>query len=367
METSQISPARKWGTLAVGCLAVLVLTIDMGALHLAIPGLVDDLDPSATQLLWIADGYGFALAGLLVTMGWLGDRIGRKRLLLVGTAGFAAASALTAYASSPEMLIAARALLGVAGATIMPSTLSLIRNVFTDPKERTAAVGIWSGISGAGVGLGPLLGGLVLDHFWWGSVFLINLPIMAAILVAGAVILPESRNPNPGRLDLPSVPLSVAAVLGLVYAVKEAAHGGIAQPQVAVAALIGIAAAVLFVRRQSRVASPLIDLALFRERAFAGSIAANAFAMFALVAQSLIFAQYFQSVLGWSPLKAGLAGLPGAVAAMAGGALAAALITRIGRGNTVALGLLVSSAGFSLYLLSGTEAHYAVLVAAMMP
>jgi DHA2 family multidrug resistance protein-like MFS transporter len=367
METSQISPARKWGTLAVGCLAVLVLTIDMGALHLAIPGLVDDLDPSATQLLWIADGYGFALAGLLVTMGWLGDRIGRKRLLLVGTAGFAAASALTAYASSPEMLIAARALLGVAGATIMPSTLSLIRNVFTDPKERTAAVGIWSGISGAGVGLGPLLGGLVLDHFWWGSVFLINLPIMAAILVAGAVILPESRNPNPGRLDLPSVPLSVAAVLGLVYAVKEAAHGGIAQPQVAVAALIGIAAAVLFVRRQSRVASPLIDLALFRERAFAGSIAANAFAMFALVAQSLIFAQYFQSVLGWSPLKAGLAGLPGAVAAMAGGALAAALITRIGRGNTVALGLLVSSAGFSLYLLTGTEAHYAVLVAAMLP
>ncbi|MDI2130432.1 MFS transporter [Yinghuangia seranimata] len=362
-----ISNGRKWGTLAIGCLAALMLTIDMGALHLAIPGLINDLDPSSTQLLWIADGYGFALAGLLVTMGWLGDRIGRKRLLLAGTAAFSVASVLTAYATTPEMLIAARALLGVAGATIMPSTLSLIRNVFTDPKERTAAVGIWSGVSGAGVGLGPILGGLMLDHFWWGSVFLVNLPIMAVLFVAGLIVLPESRNPRPGRLDVPSVPLSIVGILGLVYAVKEAAHGGVAQNSVLVSALIGAVALTLFVVRQTRVEEPLIDVRLFRERAFAGAITANAFAMFALVAQSLIFAQYFQFVLGWSPLKSGLAGLPGAVAAMTGGALAAGLITKLGRGRTIGLGLAVSAAGFTLYTLTGTASNYPTLVAAMLP
>ncbi|WP_055588065.1 MFS transporter [Streptacidiphilus griseoplanus] len=367
MNSSPAPGAHKWATLTIGCVAQLVLAVDMTALHLAIPGLTRDLDPSATQILWIADSYGFALAGLLVTMGWLGDRIGRRRLLLIGTGAFGLASAMTAYADSAAQLIAARALLGVAGATIMPSTLSLIRNVFTDARERTTAVGIASGVAGAGVGLGPVIGGALLDHFWWGSVFLVNLPVMAVLLVAGLLVLPESRNPRPGRLDLPSVPLSVLGVLGLVYAVKEAARAGAGQPRVAVAAVAGLLALVVFVRRQRRLDHPLIDLRLLGSRAFSGSVGANLVAMFALVAQSLIFAQYFQQVLGWSPLVAGLAGLPGAVAAMAGGGLAGPLIGVMGRARVVALGMAVAACGFVLYTLTGTVAHYPVMVLAMLP
>ncbi|MFD0665174.1 MFS transporter [Thermocatellispora tengchongensis] len=195
---------RRWAALAIACLSVLLLSIDLTVLHLALPKLAADLSPTAPQILWIGDVYGFALAGLLITMGNVGDRIGRKRLLLIGATAFGAASAVTAYAPTPELLIAARALLGVAGATIMPSTLSIIRNVFTDPVERTTATGIWSGMSAAGFALGPVVGGLLLDHFWWGSVFLINLPVMVLIVVSGALVLPESRNPSPAVWTRPA-------------------------------------------------------------------------------------------------------------------------------------------------------------------
>jgi MFS transporter, DHA2 family, multidrug resistance protein len=365
MTDTPISTARKWATLAIGCLAAMVLSIDLTALHLAIPGLIRDLDPSATQILWIADVYGFALAGLLITMGSLGDRIGRRRLLLIGAAAFGAASLLTAYADTPELLIAARALLGIAGATIMPSTLSLVRNVFTEPKERTAAVGIFTGVSGAGVGLGPIVGGLVLDHFWWGAVFLINVPVMALVFVLGLVLIPESRDPRPGRIDLAGVAVSMVGMLGLVYAIKEAARSGVDQVDVAVAAAVGVAGLALFARRQVRRADPVIDMRLFRLAAFTGSVAANLVAMFALVAQSLIFAQYFQLVLGWSPLKAGLAGLPGAAAAMVGGGLAGPLVKVLGRARVVALGMAVAAVGFVVYTATGTESHYLVLLVGM--
>lgn len=362
----KISNGRKWGTVAVGCLATLVLSIDLTALNLAIPNLIQDLEPSATQILWISDIYGFVLAGLLITMGYLGDRIGRKKLLLIGIFSFAAASALTAYAHSAEQLIAARALLGLAGATIMPSTLSLMRNVFTDHKERTIAIGIGAGVGGLGVGLGPVFGGALLDHFWWGSVFMINLPVMAVILVAGAIIIPESRDPKPGRLDWLGVPLSIIGVMGVVYAIKESVNSGLST-QVVSATVIGVLSLILFFRRQLRTDSPLIDVRLFRTPAFAGSIGTNAFSMFALIAQSLIFSQYFQLVLGWSPLKSGLAGLPGALGAMAGGAaLAPPLINIIGRARTIALGLAVSGAACSLYLLAGTDLNYRLLLVGMV-
>jgi DHA2 family multidrug resistance protein-like MFS transporter len=248
----------------------------------------------------------------------------------------------------------------------MPSTLSLIRNVFTEAKERTAAVGIFTGVTGAGIGIGPIVGGAVLDHFWWGAVFLINVPVMAVVFALGLILVPESRNPNPGRLDLAGVALSVVGMLGVVYAIKEAARGGAAQAQVAVAAVLGIAGLALFVRRQARRADPLIDIRLFRRAAFTGSVAANLVAMFALVAQSLIFAQYFQLVLGWSPLKAGLAGLPGAAAAMVTGGLAGPLVKVLGRGRVVALGLAVAAVGFVLYISTGTGSHYPTLVVAML-
>lgn len=358
---------RKWATLAICCLAALVPNIDLTALNLAIPHLITDLHPSATQILWIADMYGFALAGLLITMGSIGDRIGHKRLLLIGGGTFAAASALTAYSTSAELLIGARALLGVAGATLMPSALSLIRRAFTVPKERTMAIGIFSGIGALGVGLGPIIGGLLLDRFWWGSVFLINVPIMALICLAGLMLLSESHNPNPRRLDLLGVPLSIVGLLGIVYTIKESALGHVGQPRVLVALVIGIAGIAAFLRRQSRLAEPLIDLRLFRRAAFSGSIGTNLFAMFALVAQSLIFSEYFQQVLGWSPLKAGLAGMPGAAFAMLGGGLAAPLIGALGRARVVALGLVLAAVGFSLYSLAGTSADYPILLVAMFP
>ncbi|HEX3813080.1 MAG TPA: MFS transporter [Mycobacteriales bacterium] len=361
------SSSRTWGTLAIGCLAALVPAIDMTALNLAIPHLTADLHPSASQILWIADMYGFALAGLLVTMGSIGDRIGHKRMLLIGAGAFAAASALTAYATSAAVLIGARALLGIAGATIMPSALSLIRKVFTDPKQRTTAIGIFSGIGALGVGLGPIVGGVLLDHFWWGSVFLINVPIMALLAIVGLVVLPESRNSNPHRIDLVSVPLSIVGVLGIVYEIKEAALGAGGEPRNLAAAVVGLASLVLFVRRQTRLAEPLIDVRLFRRAAFSGSIGTNLFAMFALVAQSLIFSEYFQLVLGWSPLKSGLAGLPAAGAAMIGGTIAAPLITALGRSRVIGLGLGLAAVGFGLYYFSGTAGNYPVMLAAMLP
>ncbi|MEW2355951.1 MFS transporter [Spirillospora sp. NPDC029432] len=356
------SPARKWATFGLCLLVIMVPALDLTALNQAVPHLTADLRPSATQILWIADAYGFALAGLLITMGGVGDRVGHKRLLLAGAGLFAATSALTAYAWTAETLIAARFLLGVAGATLMPSALSLIRRVFTDPKERTMAVGAFSGVSGLAIGLGPVLGGALLDHFWWGSVFLINVPIMLVVLAAGAAVLPAGRNPRPGRLDLLGVPLSIAGVIGLVYAIKElAAHGP--SLEVLAAALVGAAGLAAFAVRQVRVADPLIDVRLFRLAAFSGSVVANMFAMFALVAQSLIFSLYFQLVLGWSPLQSGLAGLPGALGAMIGGAaLAPPLISLLGRARVVAAGLILGAVAYALLSQAGTDTSYLVLV-----
>lgn len=358
--------SRKWGTLAVACLAMLMLSIDLTVLHLAVPKLTEALTPTATQMLWAVDVYGFALAALLVTMGNIGDRIGRRRLLLIGTLMFGAASAVTAYAPNPELLITARALLGVAGATIMPSTLSLVRNVFTDPRERTTAVGIWSSVTAIGFALGPLAGGALLDRFWWGSVFLINIPVVTVIVIAGLAVLPGSRNPHPGRIDLISVPLSAAGVLGLIYALKEAAHDGAGRPRVFVAAAIGIAALIVFVLRQTRLAEPLIDVRLFRRRAFTVAVGATLVTIFATLAMSLLFTQYFQLVVGWSPLISGLAGLPGGIAAGVGGALSGPLVHRWGRGPIVALGLALTAAGFAMYSGMTVEVNYPYLLVCMI-
>ncbi|MGV9380574.1 DHA2 family efflux MFS transporter permease subunit [Nonomuraea sp. NPDC003707] len=357
---------NKWSCLAIACLATLLLSLDLTVLHLALPRLVTDLGANSTQLLWIGDIYGFALAGLLVTMGNLGDRIGRKRLLLIGAAAFGAASVVTAYAPNPELLIAARALLGVAGATIMPSTLSIVRNVFTDPGERTAAIGIWSGMSAAGFAIGPVVGGLLLDHFWWGSVFLINVPIMLLVLVGGILVLPESRNPHAGRPDLISVVLSFAGVVTAVYAVKEAAHKGLEHADVLVAGAAGVLLLGLFVWRQTRLPEPLIDVRLFRRRAFSASIVTNLLAIFTMSAMMLMFGWYLQLVLGWSPLQAGLAQLPGGLSGAVGGIMAAKLIHRIGRNGVVALGLAMNAGAFLYYSTLGPSLNYFALLPVMI-
>ncbi|GAB1816872.1 MFS transporter [Herbidospora sp. RD11066] len=365
-STTPATAGKKWGTLVISCLAMLLLALDMTVLHLATPRLVEDMTPSATQLLWILDAYGFALAGMLITFGNVGDRIGRKKLLLTGTVAFGAASALTAYAPTPELLIAARALLGVAGATIMPSTLSIIRNVFTDAKERTTAVGSWSSVSALGFAIGPVVGGAFLDHFWWGSVFLINVPITIALVVGGALVLPESRNPRPGRLDVVSIPLSIVGVVAIVYAIKVAAHDGIADPAVWISAVIGLVTFAVFVVRQTRLAEPLIDVRLFRVPAFSGAVGANVAIMFGTLSVSVAFAQYFQLVRGWSPLISGLAGLPGGVGAAIAGGFAGTLVMALGRAKTIALGLALTSAGFFLYGLVDVDTSYAFMLIPMV-
>ncbi|MBN8883713.1 MAG: MFS transporter [Salana multivorans] len=342
-----MTPARRWASLAVLVGAVLLLAIDATVLYLAVPSLTADLSPTASQVLWIGDIYSLALAGLLVTMGNLADRIGRKRLLLIGAAGFGLATILAAFAPTPEVLIAARLLLGVAGATIMPSTLSLIRNLFTDPIERTRAIAIWSAAAASGIALGPLVGGVLLENFWWGSVFLINLPVMALVIGLGAWLLPESRDPAPGRFDLVSSCLSMLAIIPFVYTIKQVA-GGRFELTTAAAIVVSIVGGGLFVRRQRRVASPMIDVGLFRNPAFSGAVLVNFISVFALSGVLFFFSQYLQLARGLSPLQAGLAQLPTALSAMAAVALVGLLLSRLGRGRAIAVALVTGAVGLGL-------------------
>ncbi|MDX3238382.1 MFS transporter [Streptomyces sp. ME03-5709C] len=340
-----VPPARhRWAALAVCCLAAMLLGIDNSVLNYAIPSLLKDMGPSGTEILWICDIYGFAMGGLLVVMGNLGDRLGRKRMMLLGAAAFGVVSLLTAYAPNPEALVVGRALLGAAGAAMVPSTLSVVRHAFTDPRERTTAIGISSGIGAASFALGPVVGGLLLDHFWWGSVFLINVPLMAVVVVAGGLVLPESRNPRPGRLDWIGVALSIVGVLGAVYAIKAGFRDGADHAPVWIAVAICAPALVLFARRQVRVEEPLIDLRLFRDPAFSGAVGSNLVMIFASSTLSLAFSLYFQVVRGWSPFTAGLALLPGPLAAAFVAPLATALIPRLGRARVVAIGLVLLAA-----------------------
>jgi DHA2 family multidrug resistance protein-like MFS transporter len=358
--------AREWIGLAVIALPCAVYAMDLTVLNLALPALAAELEPSAAQMLWIIDIYGFFVAGFLITMGTLGDRIGRRRLLLIGAAFFAAASLLAAFAKSAEMLIAMRALLGVAGATVAPSTMSLIRNMFHDDHQRQFAIGAWIASYSAGAAIGPLVGGALLEVFHWGSVFLIALPVMALLLLVGPRLLPEYRDPNAGRLDLASALLSLGAVLALVYALKRLAEHGWAWDAAAIG-LTGLALGVAFVRRQGRLAYPLLDLGLFRSPAFTAAISAYGLSSLAMMGIYIFIAQFLQLVLGLSPLQAGLATLPWALAFIAGSLLAPRWARRFGRERVLVGGLLVSAAGAALFVgCSGPWALPLLVVAAVV-
>ncbi|MFG1779443.1 MFS transporter [Micromonospora sp. NPDC049048] len=351
---------RQWAALAALTLAVTLLAVDGTVLALAVPALVVELQPTATQLLWIGDAYSFALAGLLISMGTLADRIGRRRLLLIGVTGFGAASLLAAFAPSAGWLIAARVLLGVAGATLMPSTLSLVRNIFTEARQRTRAIAVWSAGASGGAALGPLVGGALLEHYWWGSVFVINVPIMLLVLIGVAVLVPESRDPRPGRFDLLSALLSVAAIVALVWAVKHTAKAGV-DPAGVSAVLAGLVGGVLFVRRQRRLAAPLVDVTLFARPVFTGTVVASLIAIFAFSGLLFFFSQYLQLVRGYSPLQAGLRELPLTLASIAVVAIAAAVLTRLGVGRALSVALLTAGAGMIILAIGEGYAGYAPL------
>jgi len=348
---------RSWLALGVLSLGVLVIGVDGTVLAVATPLITKDLGATATQVLWIGDIYSFVLAGLLVTMGSLGDRIGHKKLLLSSATVFACMSVATAYTPTAGLLIGARALLGVAGAALAPSTLALIRGLFLQRRQRSVAVGVWAAMFSAGTALGPVVGGLLLEHFWWGSVFLINVPVMGVLLVGGIVMLPEQRGPTPGPWDLPSVVLALVGMLGLVYAFKEGAANGL-RVEVAAVGVVGAAALTVFVRRQLRLRTPLIDVRLFGNRAFSGVVAANLLSVLGLSGLVFFLSQFFQLVQGYSPLRAGMAELPAAVAATVFGLLAGVAVRYWSQRAVLATGLaLVGVAMASLTLISPSSGY----------
>ncbi len=328
------------------CLAVFLVAVDGTVLSLATPSIVEDLKPTASQVLWIGDIYSFVLAGLLITMGNLGDRFGRKFLLLVGGSLFAVISIFAAYSATAEMLIVARALLGVAGATLMPSTLALMRSTFTDDTERSFAIGVWSAMGAAGAAAGPLFGGALLQHFWWGAVFLVNVPIMALVLIIGLPTLRESRDPNPGPLDGLSVALSMVGILGGVYAIKEMAIRGF-EIQYLLAGVIGVITLTWFVVRQIHLEHPLVDVRLFSSGPFTGAVLGMLLSVFGLAGALFFFSQYLQFIKGLSPLQAGLFELPATLSALIAALLAGNAMRRFGRGPVTSMGLAAIGIGMA--------------------
>ncbi len=355
---------REWLGLAALVLPVVITSMDLSVLYLAVPRLSAELRPSAGELLWILDVYGFLLAGLLITMGNLGDRIGRRRLLLTGAVIFGLASVLAAFATSPEMLIIARALMGVGGSTLMPSTLSLIRNLFHDDAQRGTAIGIWMASFAGGSALGPVVGGVLLQFLPWGSVFLINAPVVVIMIIGTLALVPEYRHPRPDRLDLISVGLSIVSIMAIVWAVKHVAEQLTLDGWALLAVAVGLLAATLFVRRQRRLATPLVDLSLLRRPTVLGSVVGGGLALFALLGVNLQLAQYLQLVLGLDPLPAALWTLPGMITIAVGATFAPRLRDRIGSPRTFVATFLTAAVGVGLLIFTPDAGGLPLLVAA---
>ncbi|TNC17448.1 MFS transporter [Georgenia sp. 311] len=350
---SQRSPAaRPWAALVVLMLPVLLVAVDNTVLSFAVPSISESLRPGGTELLWIVDAYPLVLAGLLVPMGSLGDRLGRRRLLLIGATGFAAVSAVAAFAPTAGLLIAARAALGFFGAMLMPATLSLIRNIFVDPHERRTAIAVWAAGFSGGAALGPIVGGFLLEHYWWGSVFLLAVPVLVPLLVLGPILVPESRDPDPGPVDPVSIALSLGAMVPLVYGIKKVAESGVG-PGSVVPILLGLAVGSLFVRRQLRREVPLLDVRLFTNPVFSGSVAANLLSVFSMVGFLFFVAQHLQLVSGRGPVEAGLFLLPGLVVTIIAGLAVVRVVRRVSPAKVVAGGLLLNAVGYGVVLASG--------------
>ncbi|MGW5849513.1 MFS transporter [Streptomyces sp. NPDC055254] len=348
--------SNRWVVLAVLCVSLVLVALDATILHVAVPSVTEDLRPGSIELLWIVDAYPLVCAALLILFGTLGDRVGRRRILLLGYGLFGAASALAALADSAQVLIAARALLGIGGAMIMPATLSILRQVFPDRRERALAIGIWTAVAAVGAAGGPVLGGFLVQHFWWGSVFLINIPLMALVLPLGRWLLPESKGSTGGPWDVLGALMAAAGVLGSVLGVKQlGAERDLLDVQALVPLALGAALLVLFARRQKRRPYPLIDMRMFSRAAFSTSVGCIVLAMLALVGLELIAVQYLQLVLRLSPLETGLRLLPLTFAAMAAGATGSYTLARVGPRTMVSLGFLLTAFAVLLLTLMGQQ------------
>ncbi|MGN7202566.1 MFS transporter [Arthrobacter sp. SAFR-044] len=358
-------PWRDWLALGLLMFPVLLVAVDNTALTFALPAIARALEPTGLQLLWIIDAYPLVLAGLLVSMGSLGDRIGRRRLLVIGSMGFAGLSAATAFAPTAEWLVAGRAALGFFGAMLMPSTLSLIRNIFPEPNRRRLAVAIWAAGFSGGAALGPILGGWLVEHFWWGAVFLVAVPLMLPLLALGPALIPESRDPAPGKVDIPSILLSMLVMVPAVYGIKSVATEG-PGPAGLATITFGLAMGVVFVRRQYRLEHPLLDMSLFRNRVFSMAISANILALFSFNGFILFLAQHLQLLEGMTPSAAGVAMIPALAATVAAGLVAVPLVRKVRPGYVVALGLAFSACGYSMVAFGNHDGGPSLLLAALL-
>ncbi|WP_371742709.1 MFS transporter [Plantibacter sp. CFBP 8804] len=345
---------RAWFALAVLMLPVLLVSVDNTVLNFALPAISSALTPTGTQLLWIVDIYPLVLAGLLVSMGSLGDRIGRRRLLLIGSIGFGVVSVAAAFAPSAELLIAARAALGFFGAMLMPSTLSLLRNIFLDRDQRRFAIAVWASGFAAGSALGPIVGGIILEHFAWGAVFLLAVPVLLPLVVLAPFLIPESKDPNPGRIDVPSILLILLTMTPLVFSIKHLAEAGFDVLTV-VSMVVGVVSGVLFIRRQLRLEHPLLDLSLFRRASFSGAVVINLLSVTALVGGLFFVSQHLQLVLGLQPLDAGLVLLPGLIVMIIAGLVIVPISKRVRPGIVVPIALVVSAVGYASIAITGGD------------
>jgi MFS transporter, DHA2 family, multidrug resistance protein len=352
---------RDWMGLAVLALPTLLLGLDVTILYLAMPALAMDLRPDSTEALWIMDIYGFMIAGFLITMGTLGDNIGRRRLLMIGAIAFAAASMMAAYSNSATMLIVARALLGVAGATLMPSTLALISNMFADPRQRAQAIGIWATMFAAGMAAGPIVGGWVLSHFWWGAAFLVAVPVILVLLITAPLLLPEYHSKEKRQLDLASVALSLLTMLPIVYGIKEGAKNGPEFGTLA-ALVIGVLFGSVFVRRQRRLTHPLLDLSLFANNTLNAALVVLLFGLIGVAGTMLLVTQYLQLVADMSVFQAGLWMGPPALMMVLAGTTAPLVARRVRPGYVVAGALLLSIPGYGLLSIATSDASGIAMV-----
>ncbi|MEI7087829.1 MFS transporter [Pectobacterium versatile] len=342
---------KKWLILAIVSSALFLIVIDMTVLYTALPTLTHDLHASASDKLWIVNIYALVASGLLLGMGTLGDKLGHKPLFISGLVVFGTASLFAAYSPTPSMLIAARALLAVGAAMMMPATLSIIRLTFTDERERALAIGIWAAVASGGAAFGPVMGGILLEYFWWGSVFLINVPVVLLALIMGITMIPHRPGNASHRWDFIGSLLIMVGLIGITYAIKELGKRVPSYEDALIALLIGVAFITLFVRRQRNSKHPLVDFSLFRLRPFSAAVAAAIVAAAALIGMELAFTQRLQLVVGLSPLEAGLFILPLSLASFISGPLTGKILPRVNSGTMLAAGLLISGLGMGSYLL----------------